>query len=78
MVQAKVSPHLCFARSILPELESNLRWLLLMLGLKIPRQSQAVNLGWLLLVPDLGPLSKRYRDYGLTGAGCCLFDLLLM
>ena len=37
----------------LPELYSNLRWLLV-LGLEIPRRSQAVNLGWLLLVLDLG------------------------
>ena len=60
MVQAKVSSHLCFARGTLPELQSNLRWLLLVLGLEIPRQSQAVNLIWLPL--------------GLTEASCCLFD----
>ena len=35
-----------------------------MLGLEIPRRSQAMNLGWLLLVPGLA----------LTGASCCLFD----
>ena len=35
-----------------------------MLGLEIPRQSQAVNLGWLLLGPGLG----------LIEASCCLFD----
>ena len=35
-----------------------------MLGLEIPRQSQAVNLGWLLLVLGLG----------LTEASCCLFE----
>ena len=35
-----------------------------MLGLETPRQSQAVNLGWLLLVPGLG----------LTEASCCLFE----
>ena len=28
--------------------------------MEVPRGSQAVNLGWLLLVPGLGPLSKRY------------------
>ena len=64
MVQAKVSSHLCFARGTLPELQSNLRWLLLVLGLEIPRQSQAVNLGWLLLVSGLG----------FTEASCCLLD----
>ena len=35
-----------------------------MLGLEISRQSQAVNLGWLLLVPGLG----------LAEASYCLFD----
>ena len=35
-----------------------------MLGLEIPRRSQAMNLGWLLLVPGLG----------LTKASYCLFD----
>ena len=29
------------------------------------RQSQAVNLGWLLLVQGLGPLNKKYRAGGL-------------
>ena len=45
-----------------------------MLGLEIPRRSQAVKLGWLLLVPVLGPLSKRYEGWGLTEAGCCLLE----
>ena len=45
-----------------------------MLGLEIPRGKQAVNLGRLLLVLGLGPLSKRYRGWGLTDAGCCLFE----
>ena len=36
-----------------------------MLGLEILEQSQVVNLGWLLLVLGLGPLSKRYRAGGL-------------
>ena len=34
-----------------------------MLSLEIPREHQAVNLGWLQLVLDLG----------LTEASCCLF-----
>ena len=74
MVQAKVSPHPCFSWVLLHELQSNLRWLLLVLGLEIPRQSQAVNLGWILLVPKLGPVSKKYRGGGVTEAICCLFD----
>ena len=41
-----------------------MRWLLLVLGLEIPRQSQAVNLGWLLLVLGLE----------LTEASCWLFE----
>ena len=40
------------------------RWLLHVLGLEVPRQSQAVNLGWLLLVPGLG----------LTEVSCCIFE----
>ena len=37
------------------------RWLLLVLGLEVPRWSQAANQGWLLLVLGLRPPSKRYR-----------------
>ena len=44
-----------------------------MLDLEIPRGKQAVNLGRLLLVLGLGPLSKRYRDWEHTEACCCLF-----
>ena len=40
------------------------RWLLLVLGLEIPRGNQTLNLGWLLLVPGLE----------LTEASCCLFE----
>ena len=72
-MQAKVLPNLCFAQGH-PELESNLRWLPLVLGLEIPRCSQAVNLGSLLLVLGLGPLSKRYKGWGLMEASCCLFE----
>ena len=39
------------------------RWLLLVLGLEVPRQGQAVNQGWLLLVPGLGQLNERYRAH---------------
>ena len=39
------------------------RWLLPVMGLEIPRQSQPVNLGWLLLVPCLEPLSKWYSGW---------------
>ena len=45
-----------------------------MLGLELPRRSQAVNLGWVLLVPGLGPLSKSCGLWGLTEAGWCLFE----
>ena len=37
------------------------RWLLLVLSLEVPRRGQAMNQGWLQLIPGLGPLSKRYR-----------------
>ena len=39
------------------------RWLVLVLDMDIPRRSQALNLGCLLLVPDLGPLSDKYGWY---------------
>ena len=48
----------------LSELYINLRRLLLVLGLEIPRQSQVVNLWCLLLLLGLG----------LTEASCCLFE----
>ena len=51
-------------RATLPELQSNLCWLLPLVGLEISGESQALNLGWLLLVSGLG----------LTEASCCLFD----
>ena len=35
-----------------------------MLDLEFSRQSQTVNLGWLLLVLGLGPFSKRYEARG--------------
>ena len=47
------APTCVFPRVTLPELLSNLTWLLLVLDLDIPRRSRAVNLGWLLL-PVLG------------------------
>ena len=36
-------------------------------------QGQAVNQGQLLLVPGLGPFSKRYGGWGLAKASYCLF-----
>ena len=33
-----------------------------------------MNLGWLLLVLGLGPLSKRNEGLGLTEISCCLFE----
>ena len=41
-----------------------------MLGLEIPRESEAVNVGWLLLVLSLEQISKRYRGWG--PAAVCL------
>ena len=43
------------------ELQSNLRWLLLVLGSDLPEGGRSVNQGQLPRVPGLGPLSKRYR-----------------
>lgn len=37
------------------------RWLILVLGLEIPRRKQAVNQGWLQPVLGLGPFSERYK-----------------
>ena len=51
------APTCVLPGATLPELYSNLRWLLLVLVLEIPRQNQAVNLGWLLLVPSLGDIA---------------------
>lgn len=48
------------------------RWLLLVLGLEVPRKSQAVNQGWLLVVPGLGHLVKGMMH---TEARCCLFEI---
>ena len=61
---SRSAPTCVLSRATVPELQSNLRLLLLVLGLEILRQSQALNLGWLLLMPGLG----------LTEASCCLFD----
>ena len=72
--RSRSAPTCFMFMAILPELYSNLRLLLLVLGLEIPRQSQAVNLGWLPLVPCLGSLSKRYREWDLTDTYCCLVE----
>ena len=45
-----------------------------MLGLEIPRKSEAVNLYLLLLMPGLGQVSKRYLGWGLTEGSYCLFE----
>ena len=39
------------------------RWLLLVLGLEIPKLGQAMNQGQLLLVPGLGLSSKNYQAH---------------
>ena len=33
-----------------------------------------MDLGWLLLVPGLGPFSMMFGSWGLTEASCCLFE----
>ena len=50
--QGQLPPVFCLEPSSM-SYKVTFRWLLLVLGLEIPRRSQAVNLGWLLLVPDL-------------------------
>ena len=62
------------SRDTLHELQNNLQMAVTCAGLEIPRQSQAVNLGWLLLVPTLGPRSMWYGGWGPAEAGCCLFE----
>ena len=47
------------------------RWLLVVLGLDVPRQGQAEDQGWMLLVHDLKPLR---RGTGLAKARCYLFE----
>ena len=42
--------------------------------MEIPRQSQAVNLGRLLLVLSLEPLSKRYRGWRYSEVNYFLLD----
>ena len=49
------------------------RWLLLVLGLEVPRRGQAVNQGQLLLVLGLGHLA---RGEGLLKIRCGLFEKL--
>ena len=65
MVQAKVSSHLCSEQSKMAASCARL---------EDSQVNQSVNPGWLLLVPGLGPLRQRYRDWGLTEADCCLFE----
>ena len=52
------APACVLPGSTLHELQSSLSWPLLVLGLEIPRQSQPVNLGWLLVVPGWGHLAR--------------------
>ena len=55
------------------ELQSICRWLLLMLGLEVPRRGQAVIQGWLPLLLSLGPLTKRYRACQVQDVACLEF-----
>ena len=50
------------------------KWLLVVLGWEVPRRSQTVNLGWLLLVLVMGPFIKKYEGCRLTEACSCLFE----
>ena len=59
------APTCVLPEATLPKLESNLKWLLLVLDLEILRGSQAVNLGWLMLV--LGLTSLRPATAYLRG-----------
>ena len=72
-VQAKVSCHLCPARGP-PSKSSKVicRWLLPVLGLRIPKRCQAANQGQLLLVLGLGQLAK---DTEHTEASCSLSEV---
>ena len=50
------------------------RWLLLVLGLEVPRRDQTVNPSQMLLVLGLGPLA---RGTGYMEARCYLFERFL-
>ena len=47
------------------------KWLLLVLGLEVPRRDQAVNQCWLLLVLSL---EKLGTVTGIAEVRCCLFE----
>ena len=63
-MQAKVSHPCVLSGATQISYKDICSWLLLVLGLEVPRQNQAVKLIWLLLVPSLE----------LTEASCSLFD----
>ena len=63
MVQAKLSPYLCFAQGHTACAIKPSEMAATLLDLEIPRHNQAVNLVWLLLVLGLV----------LTEASCCFF-----
>ena len=62
-VQAKVSCCLFCPGPSGMSYKAICRFLLLVLGLEVPRGGQPVNKGWLLIVLSLGPLSKWYRAH---------------
>ena len=45
-------------------------------GLGDSQAKPSCELGWLLLVLYLGPLSKKYGNWGITEASCCLFETI--
>ena len=53
------------------ELQSDLQMAAACAGLEPRLRGQAVNQGWLLLVPGLQLLSEKYAQ---AEAGCCLFE----
>ena len=72
--QALGFPGWCRPRSPCMSCKAMCRWLLLVLGVEVLSRNHAVNLGWLLVVPAQGPLSKMYGDWGLTEADSCFFE----
>ena len=69
-VQANIAAPCALTTATQHELQSICRWLLLLLGLEMPKRGQTSNQNWLLLVPGLEILSKRYR--------ACLGQMLLI
>ena len=61
-VQVKISCHLCSASYHPPWATKNLQKAATWAGVGGAQERPSFEPGWLLLVPGLGPLSKRYGD----------------